>query len=180
MTGTKDDALEEHPYFSELVYDQGFLRVFKDQVKTPKGDITSREYIDHPGAVTILAWKDDGRLVLIHQFRYAVRRICLEIPAGRIDTGESHDMAAKRELREEVGYEAKHWRYIGPILPCIGYSNEVIHVYEARHLYFVGTDFDQHEMLKTIEMHTSEIKRAIREGTLTDAKTLAALSLVIC
>jgi ADP-ribose pyrophosphatase len=177
MAGS-DDSLWERGVGSELIYDQGFLRLLKDEVQTARGDITTREYIIHPGAAAVLAWTDDDRLLLIHQFRYAVGRVCLEIPAGRVDPGEvDHLVTAQRELREETGFSAQDWRYLGPIFPSVGYSNEVIHIYEARNLQYVGQSLDPHEYVTLITMSRAELIQAITLGEIPDAKTLAALRL---
>jgi ADP-ribose pyrophosphatase len=177
MAGS-EEKLWEHQIDSQVVYDAGFLRVFKDRVRTSQGAVTHREYVAHPGASAVLAWNADEELIVVRQFRYAVGRICLEIPAGRIDLGEHHQVAAMRELREETGVIANTWRYLGNIFPCVGYSNEIIHIYEARDLAFTQQDLDEHEAIEWTWMDKKQIQQAILTGALNDAKTLAALRLI--
>ncbi|WP_241499284.1 NUDIX domain-containing protein [Chromobacterium sphagni] len=116
--------LLEKKLTSELVYQGSFLNVHKDQVALPDGKEAQREYIVHPGAVAILALTPQRELVLERQYRYPAGREFIEIPAGKIDSGEPPEATARRELLEETGYRAANWTYLGTAHPCIGYSNE--------------------------------------------------------
>lgn len=175
MLKTNEDALTETQEATEQVYDGVLLRVHRDQVRLPDGKAGVREYISHPGAVAILAVLPDGRLIFERQFRYPLRRAFLEIPAGKIDPGETVEACARRELREETGYEAAQWEYVGVTHPCIGYSNERIEVFIARELTHVGHDWDEGEFLEILSLSVEEIRSAVSAGEMTDGKTLAAL-----
>lgn len=170
-----DSALIEQMLSSQSVYDGKLLRVRSDEVRLPDGSHGIREWIDHPGAVVILGMLDNGRLLLERQFRYPLRRIFLELPAGKIDANEHPLDTAKRELREETGYKAKLWRHLGTLHPCIGYSNERIEIFWAHGLSYIGHEHDHGEFLDIVEMSVDDTLLAVRDGEITDAKTISAL-----
>jgi ADP-ribose pyrophosphatase len=134
-----------------------------------------REYIRHPGAVAIVALFDDGRVLLERQHRYALRRDFIEIPAGKLDPGEAHLVTAKRELLEETGYVAAEWRRLGIIHNAIGYSDEGIELWLARKLEKRERKLEQDEFLETLVVPFDEAVAMVRDGRVTDAKTVAGL-----
>lgn len=178
MLKTNEDALTETQLDTEQVFDGVLLKVHRDHVRLPDGKTGVREYITHPGAVVVIAVLPDGRLIFERQFRYPVGRSFLELPAGKIDPGETIETCARRELREETGYEAAQWAYIGVMHPCIGYSNERIEVFLARDLTHVGHAWDEGEFLEILSLDMEEVQAAMKAGALTDAKTLSALFMV--
>ena len=115
-----DVHLIESEISTETVFKGALLNVRKDAVCLPNGKESIREYIVHPGAVVILAVLPNGNLLFERQFRYPLRRIFLELPAGKIDHGEAIIDTAQRELKEETGYVASDWEYLGVMHPCIG------------------------------------------------------------
>jgi ADP-ribose pyrophosphatase len=123
----------------------------------------------------VVALFDDGSVLLERQFRYPHRREFIEIPAGKLEPGEPHLATAKRELAEETGYAAEHWRYLGVIHTAIAYTDEAIHLYLARNLSLTERKLDQGEFLETLVRPFDEALRMIRGGELTDAKSVAAL-----
>jgi ADP-ribose pyrophosphatase len=126
--------------------------------------------------VVILAFLDNGNLLFERQFRYPLRRVFLELPAGKIDAGEASIDAARRELLEETGYAANTWEYLGAMHPCIGYSDERIDIYSARELKRVGDNqLDCNEFLEVIEISPDAAIRAVWDGEITDAKTISSL-----
>lgn len=169
------DPLEESPLESLPVYDGVLLKVRRDRVALPDGSESVREYITHPGAVVVVAVLPDGRLLFERQFRYPLRRAFLELPAGKIDAGEELLDCARRELREETGYEAGAWHYLGVMHPCIGYSDERIEIFLARDLTHVGDALDDGEFLEILTFSVDDAVRAVMEGVITDAKTVTAL-----
>ena len=173
-TGTPD-PLAEHCLDSETVFRGRLLDVRRDSVQLPDGNRATREYIRHPGAVVIIPVLPDGRLLVERQFRYPLGRAFIELPAGKIEAGEAILDCAKRELREETGYEASEWRYLGVMHPCIGYSDERIEIFLARGLSEVGHERDDEEFLELLLMSPSEIQTAVFEGRITDSKTITAL-----
>ena len=152
------------------------LKVQVDRVRLPDGMEATREYVRHPGAVAVIAVLDDGKLVFERQFRYPLRRVFLEIPAGKIDAGEDILACAVRELREETGYEAGEWTYLGVIHPCIGYSDERIEFFLARGLTHVGHALDEEEFLEVLDMTVEDAYAATLDGRITDGKTIAGLN----
>jgi ADP-ribose pyrophosphatase len=177
MTKPQIDPLAETTIGSEEVFDGVLLKVRRDEVRLPDGNIAVRECIRHPGAVLILAQRDDGRILFVRQFRYPVGLVLVELPAGRIDPGEAVEDCARRELREETGYEAREWRRFGMIHPCVGYSDERIEIFLARDLAGVGACPDADEFLELLHLTPDEAEQAARDGRITDAKTVCALFL---
>jgi ADP-ribose pyrophosphatase len=171
-----DSHLIESEISSETVFKGGLLHVRKDRVRLPNGEESIREYIVHPGAVVILAFLDNGNLLFERQFRYPLRRVVLELPAGKIDPGEPPLDTAHRELLEETGYVASDWEYLGVMHPCIGYSDERIEIFAARGLHRAGEQqLDHNEFLEVVELSPAEAKQAVWDGRITDAKTITAL-----
>ena len=171
-----DQHLIESEISSESVFKGVLLDVRKDRVLLPNGKESVREYIAHPGAVVILAFLPNGNLLFERQFRYPLRRVFLELPAGKIDPGESIIDTARRELLEETGYTASDWEYLGVMHPCIGYSDERIEIFEARGLHLAGEkQLDHNEFLDVVEVSPEEARQAVWNGQITDAKTITAL-----
>jgi ADP-ribose pyrophosphatase len=171
----KDKDLTEHFVAGEEVYSGKLLRVHRDRVRLPDGKETVREYIRHPGAVAIVALFDDGRVLLERQHRYALRRDFIEIPAGKLDHGESHLETAKRELLEETGYVAAEWRRLGIIHNAIGYSDEGIELWLAKGLERREQKLEPGEFLEVFSLPLAEARAMIRDGRITDVKTIAGL-----
>jgi ADP-ribose pyrophosphatase len=157
------------------VFEGCFLRVHRDRVRLPDGSETEREYVLHPGAVAIVAWLDDGRIILERQHRYPHRRDFIEVPAGKREAGEAALLTAQRELREETGYVASEWRRLGVIHNAIAYSDEAIEIYEARGLEQRTASLDQGEFLEVLALPFDEALAMARDGRITDAKTISAL-----
>jgi len=171
-----DAHLTESEIASETVFKGALLEVRKDRVRLPNGKESVREYIVHPGAVVVLAFLDNGNLIFERQFRYPLRRVFLELPAGKIDPGESIIDTAKRELLEETGYVAADWERLGVMHPCIGYSDERIEIFSAHGLHLAGkSQLDHNEFLDVVEVAPDEALRAVWDGRITDSKTIASL-----
>lgn len=170
------DDLTEHPLSSEQVWRGKLLDVRRDAVRLPDGGQGVREYIVHPGAVVVIPVLPDGRLLFERQYRYPIRRTVIELPAGKIDPGEDIARCARRELLEETGHEAGDWRHLGVMHPCIGYADERIEIFLARDLRRVGAQqLDRGEFLDLVDLSLADAAAMIRDGALTDAKTITAL-----
>jgi ADP-ribose pyrophosphatase len=171
----KDKHLLESLVISEEVFAGRLLRVRRDTVRLPDGKQATREFVTHPGAVVMIAELPNGKLIFERQFRYPLDRVFLELPAGKIHPGEDILLTARRELQEETGYVAEHWHYLGVIHPCIGYSDERIEIFFAQGLSHVGHALDEGEFLEVHELHLDEAMEAVRDGRLTDGKSVACL-----
>jgi len=166
------DPLAEETLESRLVYTGQFLRVYEDRVRCPDGHVAPREYLRHPGAVMVVPVLDDGRLILERQFRYPVGQSLVEFPAGKIDPGEEILACAQRELREETGYVARQWSYLGGFHNAVGYCDEKIEVYLARGLTFDATVDNDGEVLEVFTATLDELLGWIDAGRVTDVKTI--------
>lgn len=166
----------EHRLTSELVYEGRMLKVREDSVRLPDGKVARREYVQHPGAVIIIALLDSDTVLIERQFRYSVGRHLYELPAGKIEAGEDPLATAQRELIEECGYTAASWRHLATVHPCVGYSNERIELYLARDLTHVGSKLDEGEFLDVVPMKIDEIRKAVQDGRITDVKVTAGLA----
>lgn len=167
--------LTEHTITSERLLDGKLIRVQSDRVRLPDGTESWREYVLHPGAVLIAAFLDDDTLLFEHQYRYAVRRHFIELPAGKIDPDEPHADTAKRELLEETGYTAASWCQAATLHAGIGYSNEKIELYVARDLTHVGHQRDQGEFMEVFTMSLAEAVEMVGRGEITDTKSAFSL-----
>jgi ADP-ribose pyrophosphatase len=167
--------LTEHFVAGGPVFEGNLLKVHRDTVRLPDGSHGEREYIRHPGAVAIVALTDERRLLLERQYRYPPRREFIEIPAGKIDPGEHHLATAKRELLEETGYVAEEWTRLCVLHTAIGYTDEAIELYLARKLTLKGRQLDPGEFLETFLVPFDEAVAMVRDGRITDAKTMVAV-----
>jgi ADP-ribose pyrophosphatase len=159
----------------EEIFSGKLLKVHCDRVRLPDGSEALREYIRHPGAVAIVALFDDGRVLLERQFRYPLRRVFIEIPAGKLERGEDPLETGKRELLEETGYVAKEWRRLGVIHNAIGYSDEAIEIWLARGLERREQRLAEGEFLEVFSVPLAEAKAMARDGRITDVKTITGL-----
>lgn len=173
MSPKKD--LTETLISGELVFDGKLLKVRRDVVRLPDGRETVREVVRHPGAVAVIALFPDGRVLLERQFRYAPGKEFLEIPAGKLEPGEPHLETAKRELLEETGYTATEWTRLGVIHLAVGYSDEAIELWLARGLKEQGARPDDDEFLEVLIVPLDEAVEMVRDGRITDAKSVAGL-----
>ncbi len=168
-----DSHLIETQVSSEQLLKGHFLDVRRDMARLPDGSQAAREYIIHPGAVMVIAQDDDGSVVLERQYRYPVKSVMIEFPAGKIDAGESTFACAQRELLEETGYSAREWARAGVMHPVISYSTEFIEIWFARGLSKGKRNLDQGEFLDVFTASPAELIEWCRAGQVTDAKTLA-------
>lgn len=166
--------LEEKTIDSERIFNGRFLRVQRDRVICPDGKEREREYIVHSGAALAVPVLDDGRLVLIRQYRHALKSVFLEFPAGKRDRGEDSAVTVKRELEEETGYRAANLRFLGKIHPCIGYSDEFIDLYLATGLTAGEARPDPGEELEPLLITFEDLESRVMRGEVTDVKTLCA------
>lgn len=171
----KRQNLTEKKIGSQEIYKGELLHVFKDEVELPDGNHSHREWIKHPGASAVLPVYENGDVMLIRQFRYPPRIEFLEVPAGKIDSGEHHDVTARRELEEETGVSCEHLTNIGNFYPAIGYTDEVIHLYVAWGLQQKAEDTDYDEFVEPVRLPFKQAMAMIENGEINDGKTMACL-----
>ncbi len=159
---------------SELIYEGRVVKVFKDSVKLSTGAQSFREVVKHSGGVVILAVKDD-KILLVKQFRYPLKEVMFELPAGKLEAGEVPFEAAKRELEEETGYCANTWTPLGYVYTSPGYSDEKLYLYKAEDLEFTRCHPDEGEIIEAFEYPVSDVLKMVQTGVINDAKTLCAL-----
>lgn len=167
--------LQETRVSSEKVFDGQLLHVRRDVARLPNGRTSTREYIEHPGAVAVVAITDTGEIVLERQFRYPFGRVFIELPAGKIDPGEDDLACGKRELLEETGYVAAQWRHLFTFNPLVAYTDERIVLFEARGLKMERARLDDNEFLEVFTAPVATALEWVRSGMITDAKTMLAL-----
>ena len=152
------------------------LRV--DTVRLPNGHLTTREVIDHPGGVAVVAIDENDNVLTVKQYRYAFQTVLEEIPAGKLERGEDPAAAAQRELSEETGLTADHWRKLTVLETTPGFCNERIHLYLATGLHAGKTHPDEDEFVCTLRMPLSDAVQKVMDGTFRDGKTALALLMV--
>jgi ADP-ribose pyrophosphatase len=153
----------------------GFLSVVRDTVGLPDGSLATREYVQHLGAVAVVPILDDGRVVMVRQWRHPLGRILLEWPAGKLDDGEPVLDCAIRELREETGYSAREWARVGVFNNAAAYSSEGIEIWFARGLVGGLQDLDEGEFVEVALCTEAEAFALAVQGGLTDMKTTLGL-----
>lgn len=170
-----DEHLRETHLSTEVLEQGAFLQWRRDRVSLPDGREAVREFVVHPGAVMVVPILPDGRLVLERQFRYPVGMTMIEFPAGKLDAGEGALACAKRELLEETGYSAARWARAGLMHPVIGYATEFIEVWFAEELTLGQRHLDDGEFLDVFAASQQELEQWMRQGQLTDAKTIVGM-----
>ena len=168
----KNADMSERELASETVFEGRLLHVKRDTVCLPDGKPATREYVEHNGAVMVIPVLDSGELVMERQYRYAMRRHCLEFPAGKIDPGEEPLATGRRELLEETGYVAAEWTYLASINPTVAYSTERVLLYLARGLEHRGGKLDDGEFLEVLNLPLDSLLELVRAGEITDVKTV--------
>ena len=172
----RDEHLIETCAASKSVFDGKILHVFVDDINLPNGERGFREYIKHIGAVAVLPLTDDGKVICVRQYRYAVGQVTTEIPAGKLDRSDEDPVeAALRELREETGARCKRLTYLGTYLASPAILDEKINLYLARDLDFGETDPDDDEFIDVVQIPLAEMVDRVMAGEILDGKTQLAV-----
>lgn len=170
--------LKEQVLRDKLIYKGNFLEFRNLEVKLPNGKNYNRDIIKHPGACAIIAFLDDENIILVEQFRLALNKVILEIPAGKINSKESIEECAKRELKEETGYIAENIEYLGSIVTAPGFCDEIIYLYKATNLKLDIKNEDEDEFTNVKIMNINEVKEKIKQGKIIDGKTVSIFSYI--
>ena len=170
MTHSKEKTIR-----TKTVYKGTFLILKSDKVMLPDGNTSSREWIKHPGAVCCIPILPDGRIGLIKQYRYPVKKQMIEIPAGKLDKNEIPEKCALRELEEEIGYKANKLTLLANIHPAVGFTDEKMWLYLAEDLVKTKQSLDADEFLEIIPTKLNEAVDMVWSGKITDVKTIIGI-----
>jgi len=149
-----------------------------DTVTLPNGVTVDLEVVRHPGAAAMVPMKDEATVIMIRQFRHAAGGFIYEITAGKLHPGEDPLHCAARELEEEIGYKAASFVLLSRIFTAPGFTDEVIHIYQATGLAQGTQQLDRDEVLEVVELPLKEAIQKIEDGGIRDAKTIVGLQAV--
>jgi len=171
------DHLKEITIGKEKIFSGKIIDLYVEDVELPNGKTSKREIIKHPGAVAIIAVTDEGKILMVRQYRKALERTLVEIPAGKLEKGEEPFKTAKRELEEETGYTCKHLKPLISFYTSPGFADELVHLYLAQGLekLDVKKDLDEDEFVDLLEVTLEEANQLVQSGEIYDAKTAYAV-----
>ena len=177
------DPLAERVVASDVVHQGHYLEFRVDTIERADGSTGKRDIVGHPGAIAVLALDDDGRLLLVRQWRTAAGEALLEIPAGTLDVHdgvtEDPDVASRRELEEETGHRAARWRKLSEFWTAPGFATELMHLYLATGIAGVDADGrlapDEDERLELRAVPLDEAVGLVLDGTIRDAKSILGI-----
>jgi len=167
--------IKETLFKRHKIYSGKAVNFSVDVVTLPDGKKTTREYLEHPGAVAVLAFTGKDNIVLVSQYRYPIKELTLEVPAGKIDKGETPLKCVRRELKEETGFKAKKIVKLVSFWPTPAFSNEVLHVYAAYGLTQSQKSPDDDEFIETSVMPFKKALEKVMNGNIKDSKTIIAI-----
>ena len=168
----RDADLAERPLTEDVAWTGRIFNVHRLRVELPDGRVAIRDVVRHPGAVAVVALTDDGRICLVRQYRTALGRVTVEIPAGKLSAGEDPLECAGRELLEETGMSAEKIAFLTTIASSDGFCDELIHIYMATGLTFSRSDPDADEFINVDLVPLDELIDAVLDGRIEDAKTV--------
>ena len=168
----RDSALAEHPLTEDVAWTGRIFNVDRLRVALPDGRTAIRDVVRHPGAVAVVALTDDGRICLVRQYRTALGRVTVEIPAGKLSAGEDPLECAERELLEETGMTAEKMAFLTTIASSAGFCDELIHIYMATGLSFSKSSPDADEFINVDLVEVGELVNAVLDGRIEDCKTV--------
>ena len=168
----RDAALAERPLTEDVAWTGRIFNVDRLRVELPDGRVAIRDVVRHPGAVAVVALTEDGRICLVRQYRTALGRVTVEIPAGKLSPGEDPLECAGRELLEETGMSAEKIAFLTTIASSDGFCDELIHIYMATGLTFSRSDPDADEFINVDLVPLDELIDAVLDGRIEDAKTV--------
>ncbi|OJG19033.1 ADP-ribose pyrophosphatase [Enterococcus canis] len=175
----REEDFEEKTLERQEIFKGKIIEVVLDKVALPKGGTSFRELVFHPGGVAVIPITADNKIILVKQFRKPMEQVLLEIPAGKIDPGEQQlpEVAAARELEEEIGMRAQELRLVTAAYLSPGFANEKLYIYFADQLERVENPRpqDPDEVLELHELTLAEAKTAIASGAICDIKTVCGI-----
>lgn len=167
---------EEKTIQSEVKYKGRIISLQIDDVELPNGKTSNREIVKHPGAVAVIAVTKDMKIILVEQYRKALERSIIEIPAGKIEIDEVPEITALRELEEETGYTTDKLQYIQSFATSPGFADEIIHLYFAENIEKLEqpVGLDEDEFVELLHVSLSEMEEMVKKQQIYDAKTAFA------
>ncbi len=171
------NKFEERTIQSTPIFNGKVISLKVDDVTLPNGATSKREIINHPGAVAVIAITEDNKLLLVEQYRKALERSIIEIPAGKLEKGEMPIMTARRELEEETGYTTDDLTFVQAFATSPGFADEIIHIYVAKNLtkLKVAAELDEDEFVELMEVTVQEAEAMVADERIYDAKTAFAI-----
>lgn len=166
---------KEYTKKQNLIYKGRILSLYNDEVMLADGSESKREYVHHNGGSSVLAVDKEGYIYLVEQYRYPYHEMLLEIPAGKVNIGESSYDCAMRELKEETGLRAKSLKDLGLIYPSPGYTDEPLHIFYTEDFEIGESHLDEHEFLNLRRIKLDDALKMIKENTIKDSKTVVAI-----
>ncbi|GAF17872.1 ADP-ribose pyrophosphatase [Bacillus sp. JCM 19046] len=166
---------EEKTLESKMIYKGKVIQLELEQVELPDGKQSTRELVRHPGAVAVIATTEEGKIILVEQYRKALEKSIVEIPAGKMENGEDPKQTAWRELYEETGYQAGSLELLTSFYTSPGFADEIIYIYEASELKKGEQQLDDDEFVTNLELSFEECEQLVKEERIHDAKTAYAL-----
>lgn len=167
--------LQEKTLTSDVKYEGPIFTVTHDTAELENGNTAVRDVLIHHGGVCVVPVTDEGEILLVKQFRYPFRTVTREVPAGKLEKGESHAECGRRELLEETGYTCEEYIYLGEMLPTPAYNTEITHIYLAKGLTFSRQQPDEDEFIDVERIPLEEAVRQVMDGTIRDGKTQIAI-----
>ncbi|BAI85868.2 pyrophosphatase [Bacillus subtilis] len=170
-------SLEEKTIAKEQIFSGKVIDLYVEDVELPNGKASKREIVKHPGAVAVLAVTDEGKIIMVKQFRKPLERTIVEIPAGKLEKGEEPEYTALRELEEETGYTAKKLTKITAFYTSPGFADEIVHVFLAEELSVLEEkrELDEDEFVEVMEVTLEDALKLVESREVYDAKTAYAI-----
>jgi ADP-ribose pyrophosphatase len=159
----------------EMIYTGRIFRLSKDHVRYQSGTAVQLDVIHHNGGAAVVALTDKNEVVLVKQYRHPIGEFLLELPAGKLEPGDSPEKAAERELEEEAGYQAGDWKLLSTAYPAPGYCAEKLYIFLARELKAVERRPDFDEEIEVVYLPFEEALEMVYSGAISDAKTIIGL-----
>lgn len=170
-----EDKFYEKTIATKRIFSGRIIDVQVDEVELPNGEKSIRELVKHPGAVAIIAVTAEERIVFVRQYRKALNKSIIEIPAGKLEHGEEPLTCAIRELEEETGYKSKQMRFVVSFYTSPGFADELIHIFYTDELEKGVVNMDEDEFVETVELTVAEALKLVESEEIHDAKTIFAL-----
>lgn len=168
-------VLKEKTVSVEEIFKGKVVDLTVDKVELENGEPATREVIHHNGGVCVVPIDENGDVYFVKQFRYPFKSVLLEVPAGKLEKGEDHRECGIRELKEEIGAEAKTVEYLGCLYPTVAYDTEIIHMYMAKGLKFGEQDLDEGEFIDVVKIPLEKAYQMVMNNEIPDSKTQLAI-----